>query len=584
MKYLKYILFSFAFTLISCNNSRPELNCETYAEPVDPDTTDYSADWAKVKDFSVSFGSTSKRYPKKEVPSLSPTLTWEGTGWKGERLSAMLLLWAPENVRQVECEFSDFTNENGVKIDASVANARFMRYVITDSFGPGCAIRDHLAPSLVPDMLDTLKCFNIEEKTTRPVWLSFDIPSDAQAGIYKGTVSIYAQGEKTNKLDVSLRVLNYVLPEAKDWKFHLDLWQHPSAVARIHGVEPWSEDHWELMEKPMSMLADAGQKVITATLNKDPWNNQCYDKYEDMILWRKKSDNTWEYDYTVFDKWVEMMEQIGIKDMINCYSMAPWNNELHYFDEKQNKTINLSAQPGSKEFREIWTPFLKDFRKHLQEKGWLEKTNIAMDERSPEIMKATLGLLKEVAPELGVALADNHKSYKQYPYLKDICVEYGATFDAADLQYRKDNNLISTYYVYCATKFPNVFTFSDPAEGTYIAWHAIAGGYDGFLRWAYNSWPEKPLEDSRYGTWSAGDTYIIYPDGRSSIRFERLREGIQDAEKIRILREKFTNEGNPESYSLLNNEIAKFNIIGEPQLPCSEMVDNARKVLNELSK
>ncbi len=25
----------------------------------------------------------------------------------------------------------------------------------------------------------------------------------------------------------------------------------------------------------MKPLADAGQKVVTATLNKDPWNNQC---------------------------------------------------------------------------------------------------------------------------------------------------------------------------------------------------------------------------------------------------------------------------------------------------------------------
>ena len=32
---------------------------------------------------------------------------------------------------------------------------------------------------------------------------------------------------------------------------------------------------------------------------------------------------------------------------------------------------------------------------------------------------------------------------------------------------------------------------------------------------------------------------MVYPDNRSSIRFETLREGIQDAEKIRVLREEF---------------------------------------------
>ncbi|MBR2004199.1 MAG: hypothetical protein IJ991_08480, partial [Thermoguttaceae bacterium] len=33
----------------------------------------------------------------------------------------------------------------------------------------------------------------------------------------------------------------------------------------------------------MKMLADAGQKVITATLNRDPWRYQCFDDYEPMI-------------------------------------------------------------------------------------------------------------------------------------------------------------------------------------------------------------------------------------------------------------------------------------------------------------
>lgn len=37
---------------------------------------------------------------------------------------------------------------------------------------------------------------------------------------------------------------------------------------------------------------------------------------------------------------------------------------------------------------------------------------------------------------------------------------------------------------------------------------------------------------------------MIYPEGRSSIRFERLIEGIQSYEKIRILKEEFEKKGN----------------------------------------
>ena len=79
-------------------------------------------------------------------------------------------------------------------------------------------------------------------------------------------------------------------------------------------------------------------------------------------------------------------------------------------------------------------------------------------------------------------------------------------------------------YVCCSSAFPNTFTFSEPWEAVYMAWFAAACGYDGMLRWSYNSWPADPVRDSRFTAWPAGDTYLVYPDAHSSIRFERLRD------------------------------------------------------------
>ena len=69
-----------------------------------------------------------------------------------------------------------------------------------------------------------------------------------------------------------------------------------------------------------------------------------------------------------------------------------------------------------------------------------------------------------------------------------------------------------------------------------MGWYAMAAGYNGALRWAFNSWVKNPLVDSRFRTWPAGDTYIAYPQARSSIRYERLLEGIQDYEKVSIVK------------------------------------------------
>lgn len=61
------------------------------------------------------------------------------------------------------------------------------------------------------------------------------------------------------------------------------------------------------------------------------------------------------------------------------------------------------------------------------------------------------------------------------------------------------------------------------------------------MRWAYNSWGENPLQDSRFRQWPAGDTHYVYPGFRSSIRFEKTLEGIQQYEKIEYLKRMYAN-------------------------------------------
>ena len=100
--------------------------------------------------------------------------------------------------------------------------------------------------------------------------------------------------------------------------------------------------------------------------------------------------------------------------------MIPWNNELHYLDMATGETVNIVAEPTTPAFGEMWTPFLVNFTEHLRQKGWLTFTNIAMDERSDESMAAATALLAEVAPELGIAIADNHFIFKKYPYNNDM--------------------------------------------------------------------------------------------------------------------------------------------------------------------
>lgn len=574
--------------LAGCTQQKSATSYPTYEEATLPVTV--QSDWdALTPGLHLSMGSIDQRYEKQEIPNIEKELQWQGSAWKGERISAQLVAWSKDSIKQLRGEVSDFKSADGSIISAENARLHFVRYVITDEFGNGCGQRkpEDFASSLSGDVLDPIPAMNLSPQTCRPMWISIDIPSDAMPGIYHATLQLFANGRKADAVSLQLEVLPQRLPPATEWKFHLDLWQNPYAVARVAGVEPWSPEHWDALRPVMQMLADAGQKVITATLNKRPWNGQTEDAFDTMIRWTRKADGSWSYDYTVFDNWVRFMIDLGIRNQINCYSMVPWGNILFYQDEASGTEVKVSAKPGTEAYADLWKPFLNDFVRHLDAKGWRSITRIAMDERGPEEMQAMLKLLKETAPGMGVALADNHKSYQLYPdQLTDLCVSQGAIVDAPDRIYRAERGYITTWYVCCSHPFPNVFTFSEPAEATFIGWYTMAAGFDGFLRWAYNSWVKEPLIDSRFRTWPAGDTYIVYPDGRSSIRYERLREGIQDAEKIAILREKLQNEKSAdaaEQLTRLNRKVAQFNLIQNPG-NAAEMLRSGKELLYELSK
>ena len=90
--------------------------------------------------------------------------------------------------------------------------------------------------------------------------------------------------------------------------------------------------------------------------------------------------------------------------------------------------------------------------------------------------------------------------------------------------------------------FQRTFVKSPPAEAVWIGYYAAVNGYDGFLRWAWTTWPENPLRDTTY--WGhpyehylpAGDTFLIYPGPRGAMRWEMLRDGIEENEKLAVIR------------------------------------------------
>lgn len=510
------------------------------------------------------WGTTDVRYKKLDVPDVKQASTLRLKAWKGERVNAQAVLWTQKDLEGAEMTVSELKNGSSV-IPASAVRTHFVRYVMTDELNKdgsgGCGARENKAEwdsSMVADVLDIVRVREVKARTTQPVWLNVWVPAEAKPGKYKGTLTVSGKNFEAMKLPFEIEVVNRTLPEPQKWAFHLDLWQNPYAVARYYQVPLWSKAHFDAMRPIMKMLANAGQRAITASIMHKPWAGQTEDAYDSMIFRMKKLDGTWVYDYTVFDKWVEfMMNEVGIKDLISCYTMIPWALSFDYFDQATNRVQFIKAAPGDKAYAEYWGTFLKDFSRHLREKGWFEKTAISMDERPMEAMQEAIKVIKAADPEFKITLAGNYHEEIQGD-LYYLSIPYGNQFPADVKAERERKGQISTVYTCCTEAFPNTFTFSAPAEAAWTVLHAVAGGYDGYLRWAVNSWPIDPLRDSRFRTWAAGDTYSIYPGPRSSIRFERLVEGLQDCEKIYVLRKELEAKGATGKLKKLNAKLSEF--------------------------
>jgi len=582
---MRHFLFFIALSLMGSVSGFSQIT-DDYTELTDTKSFDGEQVWSKLPSTpQISWGTTDIRYAKLNVPVLKKTNRWQAKAWKGERVNAQAVVWTKTALTNVNATVSDLTNGTSV-IPASAIELSFVRYVMTDELNKdgkgGCSSRPNKADwdsSMVADVLYKPALKVIPANTTQPLWVHVRIPEDVKAGVYKGTITVSGSGFADLKLMLEIQVANRVLPPPSAWKIHLNLWQNPYAVARYNNVPLWSKAHFDAMRPVMQRLSDAGQKVIVATIMQDPWGNQTEDIFNSMVVKTKKIDGTWSYDYTVFDQWVDFMMSIGIDKQIDCLSVVPWDLKFDYIDQASALVKYVEAKPGSDAYENYWIPFLKNFAVHLRQKGWFERTMIAMDERQLESMKEAIKMIRKADDAFKINLSGNYYDAIE-PEMAYYCLAFGHQFPEQTLQLRQQTGKVSTYYTCCAEARPNTFTFSPPAEATWIGWHIAQGGFDGYLRWAYNSWTKEPFLDSRFRSWAAGDCYLVYPYGFSSIRFERLIEGFQDFEKINLLREEFSKNKEVAKLKQLNEAIALFSAENIWKRNAAEDVAYARTVLN----
>ena len=526
---------------------------------------DAPVDEALIKAF---IGSTDIHHQQKNYASYlsSGNAFYESVAWRGDELNSKIVVLTKEkSLHHLTITASDLVSDNNDKISSSHIDITWLKDVEAN-LGRG---KLGSAPNeLFPDVLYTRAPIDAAAKKVSAAWISVHIPEEAKPGIYHATLSLKASEiEAPITFSYRYEVLPLTLPDARESDTQLELWQHPFVSARYYGISKlndsnnpswFNEEHTAYLREMMQEYAAIGGRGVIATLVEEAWNHQSYDNDPSLIKWTKKRDGTFAYNYDLFDKWIALNISAGVLDpqggrgQIKCYSIVPWDNQVTYFDEASGKTIKEKLTPGSAAWQTQWRSVLTHFIEHVDQKGWLGITYIAMDERPVDQLQPAVELIQSIEAQSGrkfkISSAMNFEAINDTAFLDkidDISIGLShiknndAVKNLAD--HRTALGLLTTVYTSTGDA-PGSNTIAMPVESNWTLWYALSQHLSGFMRWSFDGWTQRPLDNVHYKYWEAGDPFFLYPGDkgtdlafRSSPRYERLKEGIRDINKAKYL-------------------------------------------------
>jgi hypothetical protein len=433
------------------------------------------------------------------------------------------------------------------------------------------------------DLLLNEETVHVKKNFIHGVWVEINVPYKVKAGIRKGKVVLYQhrmfEDEKIiGVMELCIDVKDVVLPKPKQFKFHLDLWQHSSNIARKHEVLLWSDEHFQVLERYVESLGALGQKAVTVIASEIPWSGQgCFnvtnytsDLFEyNMIMVERKTNGEFTYDFSVIERYINLCSKYGIDREIEVFGLTG----ISLFEEKGYGKIAedypdairirfLDKSDGCYKFinsgKEI-SRYIMALEKYFIDKGLINKVRIVADEpEDVDLYRERLSLIGSIAPNFKFKTAINHAEFIEefkdrvtdfVPILSSVCEQWELI-----KKMQEDINGRLLWYVCCWPPVPNTFIKSHLLESRFIGLFTAYLGLHGFLRWNYTVWPESPREriSYRYPIWSAGDTNFVYPAKNGSpiltLRYKNLKRGIEEYELIQRLK-----QIHPKAESLLEN-------------------------------
>jgi hypothetical protein len=398
------------------------------------------------------------------------------------------------------------------------------------------------APACFPDPLFPQGNVRVRRGECLPLWIDVTVPEDAPPGEYAGPIHVKTD-QGNAEAELSLTVFPATVPEARALK--VTNWVSWGNIAGRHGVPMWSDAYWDLLVTYARNLAAHRQSVvITPTFE---------------LIDIRNAGGGLAFDFARFDRFVELFIREGVIGTIEGghlggrgpggweapeFAISVWQPDGH-------RVRRTEAPAGSPEANAFLADFLPALQAHLLRRGWAD---IYLQHLADEPIPCNVAswnklsaAVKRYAPRLRTIEANMCHEAEGL----DVWVPQLGDWHTGNDFYRSRVAAGDELWFYTCLAptgtYANRFIDYHLVKTRLLHWLNFHCGASGFLHWGYNYWGgEAPFVDvepvhSPNFCLPPGDNCIVYPgpDGPlDSIRFEAMRDGIEDYELLRLLAER----------------------------------------------
>ena len=416
---------------------------------------------------------------------------------------------------------------------------------------------DYIArtPGLMPDLLTPLGeglgnvTLNLNASTVR---VEINVPKDIAPGTYKATALMRdVEGKTFAKRVMKITVLDEVI---KEQSLIYTRWFYADCISDYHGVDVYSDRHFELIEEYIRTATDLGVNMILVPIHTPPLDTAVgtYRPCVQLVDIEKCGDE-YKFNFNKFDRFIDICKRVGVKYYEMAHMFSQWG-------AKCAAPIKVS-EGGKCDYMFGWhvsatdpsyTDFLKQYIKAVSDRlayhGVQENTYFHIsDEPSLEAIDSYKRASDIIRPLIGKARTIDALS--SYPFYEQGLVECPVTI----VMHMKDflaHNVKNQWTYYCCQ--PQYAGSTNSFIGSH-GWRTRILGllmykYDikGFLHWGmnfYNSALSRRrinpyVTTSGNGSWPSGDPFILYPATNGaypSIRGKTTAEAIGDMDLCRTV-------------------------------------------------